>query len=295
MIKIRKKKSSLLITFAAAAMMLAAAPKEAVVTGTYTFYGEGSHTPDDCRRLALEGARLQAIADEFGTVLTQNVVQHDMVGAGGESTYFSALSATEVKGEWIADEGLPHFDVQLDADGHMMVRCTVKGRARAISNEAVEFETLVLRNGNTRRHADTSFRNNDAFALLFKAPVDGYVSVFLVDQNSNVFALLPYMLDSTGEVPVRRGREYIFFDKDKADKAHDVPVDEIALTADMPREHYRVYVVFSPARFSGPVRDFIDNSTPETLSYDNLNRWLARSRRNDPRMNVKIINLTVMQ
>lgn len=288
-------KSLLIMLFAMASLTASAEVRETTVSATYTYYGEGSDTPDDCRRRALEGAKLQAIAQEFGTVLTQDVVQHDVLSDQGESTYFSALNATEVKGEWIADEGEPKFDVSLDADGHMVVRCTVKGRARSVSNEAVEFETLVLRNGTDRKHADTAFRSDDRMMLLFKAPVDGYVSVFLVGQDRSTYALLPYMLDPNGEVRVKRGREYIFFDKSKADKSYDVAVDELKLTADLPREYYRVYVVFSPNRFSGPLRDFVDNSTPETLTFDSLNHWLARSRHNDPRMNVKIINLTVSQ
>ena len=83
--------------------------KEMSVNGEYTFYGDGSHSRDECKRLALEGARIEALKSAFGTIVSQDIVQHDMVNDGGESTYFSAMSATEVKGEWIADDGEQQF------------------------------------------------------------------------------------------------------------------------------------------------------------------------------------------
>lgn len=268
--------------------------REANVKGTYTYYGDGSHTPAECKRLALEGARLQAIAQEFGTVVSQDVVQHDLVDASGESTYFSALHSTEVKGEWIADEGDPEYKVSLDADGNIVVECTVKGRARELSNESVDFEALVLRNGSGRQFMDTRFRKGDDLRMMVKSPVDGYVAVFLVDDARNVFQILPYMSDTRGEVGVRHGREYVFFDKNSADPSHGI-VDELSLTTDMPKEHNKLFVVLSPNRFSLPVISYRDETTPPMLSFDSFNRWLSKTRRADTRMGVKVMNIEITE
>lgn len=282
--------------FAAVLMMgcvaVSAGLREASVKGTYTHYGDGSHTPDECRRLALEGARLQAIAGEFGTVVSQNVVQHDLVDGSGESVYFSALSSTEVKGEWLADEGEPEYKVSLDGDGHLVVQCTIRGRARELSNEAAEFEALVLRNGTGRQHADTRFRQGDEMRLIVKSPVDGYVAVFLVDGTRQAYQLLPYMSDTSGEVMVKRGKEYLFFDKDRGEPGHGRP-DELEMTADGPKDHNKVFVVLSPNRFSLPVNNYRDDGTPLMLTFDSFNRWLAKSRRADTRMGVKVVNLEI--
>lgn len=266
--------------------------KEARVTGRYTYYGDGSHTPDECKRMALEGARLQAIAGEFGTVVSQDIVQHDLVDGSGESTYFSALSATEVKGEWLADEGEPEYKVSLDSDGHLVVECIVSGRARELSNESTDFEALVLRNGSGRQFADTRFRSGDDMRLMVKSPVDGYVAVFLVDASRQAYQLLPYMSDTTGEVKVKRGKEYMFFDKGSGDREHGRP-DELIMTADGAKEHNKVFVVVSPNRFTLPVNSYRDEGTPMMLSFDGFNRWLAKSRRADTRMGVKVINLEI--
>lgn len=270
----------------------ALALKEVTVTGEYTFYGDGSHSRDECKRLALEGARLEAIRSEFGTVVTQDIVQHDLVSNGSESTYFSALSSTEVKGEWIADTAEPKFTWSVDGDGNLVVKCVVKGRAREISNETTDFQTMALRNGNEARFADTSFRNGDYLKLLLKTPVNGYAAVFLAGDNHTVYTLLPYLNNRLGEVKIKRGREYLFFDTAKADPSHGT-VDEIYLTTDEPCEYNRLYVVFSPSAFSLPASTYTDDNSPQSLGFDEFSRWLARSRKNDPKMGVKIINIEI--
>lgn len=283
------------ITLLLATWLLPTAAKavaEKDVKGEYTFYGDGSHSRDECRRLALEGARLEALRSAFGTIISQDIVQHDLIDNKGESTYFSALSSTEVKGEWIADNGEPQFSYSLDNDGNFIVKCVVKGRARELSNEATDFQTLVLRNGNEARFADTSFNNGDALKLLMKAPVDGYLAVFLVGADRITYSLLPYLNDLSGEVKIKRGKEYVFFDIEKANIAHGT-VDELLLTTDAPREYNRVYVVFSPNKFSRAVDTYTNDLTPRQLSFEEFNRWLAKCRKVDPQMGVKIINLQI--
>ncbi len=266
--------------------------KEMSVNGEYTFYGDGSHSRDECKRLALEGARIEALKSAFGTIVSQDIVQHDMVNDGGESTYFSAMSATEVKGEWIADDGEPQFTYSVDNDGNLVVKCSIKGRARELSNESTDFQTLVLRNGNEARFADTTFANGDDLKLLVKAPVDGFLAVFLVGEDRQTYALLPYLNDPDGEVKIKRGKEYVFFDTEKADSKHG-PVDQLVLTSESPSEYNRIYVVFSPNKFSRAVDTYTDELTPRSLSFDSFKRWLAKCLKIDPKMGVKIINLQI--
>lgn len=69
------------------------------VSGEYTFVGDGTQSPVECRRLALEGAKLQALAREFGTIVSQDIFQRETAGSKSDDTYFSSMSSTEVKGE----------------------------------------------------------------------------------------------------------------------------------------------------------------------------------------------------
>ena len=162
------------------------------VSGNYTYYGDKNDSPAMSKRKALEGARLDAISKEFGTIVTQDVLQADRVGSDGETSKFFSLSATEVKGEWIADEGNPTFVVSLDGDDNLVVNCRVSGTAKAITNESVDFEALALRNGNTKGNASSEYKSGDDLMLSVTAPVDGEISVFLLDEAGDVTLMLPY-------------------------------------------------------------------------------------------------------
>lgn len=270
----------------------AAAADVKTLKGEYTFYGDATHSPADCRRLALEGARLEALAREFGTIVSQDVYQRETLTDRGESVYFSSLSATEVKGEWLGDDGEPVFETSVDSDGSMIVKCTVRGRGRAISNAAVDFDALVLRNGKEARFADTHFRDGDDMYLSFRSPADGYLAVYLVGDDQTAYRLLPYSGDRSGEVQVKHGRDYLFFDASRSDLP-DVAVDEFQMTASTDVERNSVYVIFSPSRFAIRSDSRVGDRMPPQLPVADFNKWLTDTRRRDERMGLKVMHLEV--
>lgn len=282
--------SSALLLFCAFALVYGQSVK--TVKGSYTFYGDRNHSPEDCRRLALENARIQALANAFGTMVSQDTYSRDEVAGGRESSFFSQLNSMEVKGEWIADEGEPKYESHLDSDGNYVVTCTVVGKARAISNETVDFMATVLKNGSELKFADTQFRSGDDLYLYFKAPVDGYVAVFLVAERNNVYCLLPYMGNSKGQMKVKHNQEYVFFDAGKSYEGAG-EVDELVMTADGEIERDQLYVVFSPNPFVKSVDHDSGEGLPRSLSMEEFRKWLVNSRRKDLKMNVKIMNLEI--
>lgn len=262
------------------------------VQGTYTFYGESSHSPAQARTLALEGARNAALASVFGTNVGQNVWTHST----RNSEAFDILSSTEVRGEWLEDLEEPKYDTQLDNDGSLTVTCTVKGLARPISNQAAEFTALALRNGIRQQFQDASFRGGDRFYLHFQAPMDGYVAVYLACPDNNVYTLLPYLGTSSGEIKVKGHREYTFFTPDnKLDLLYG-PADEMVF--DPPQtdvELNRLYVIFSPKPFTKALDSDNGDLRPRSLSFAEFNKWISKSRRNDPGMGMKLINIEIKQ
>ncbi|MDE6578243.1 MAG: DUF4384 domain-containing protein [Muribaculaceae bacterium] len=270
-----------------------AAPSMKTVSGEYTYYGDKSTSPAECKRLALEGARLAALSKEFGTIVTQDILQADRIGSKGEVNKFLALSSTEVKGEWIADEGEPQYTITLDKDDNYIVTCRVKGKAREISNESADFKALVLRNGNKEGNASTEFYDGDDLFLYFTAPMDGYVSVFLSLEDGNVYQMLPYLMDAKGEAKVKKGYDYVFFDASKAEGTFGTP-DQFKIACDGDIEFNKIYVVFSPSYFSKPVtraRSSVEELP--SMSEDEFSKWLVKTRRTDPKMGVKQMNLKI--
>ncbi|MDE6396215.1 MAG: DUF4384 domain-containing protein [Muribaculaceae bacterium] len=260
------------------------------VTGESTFYGDDSHSISDCKRYALEQARIAALAKEFGTMVSQDVYQRDMLTGQTESTYFTMLNRTEVNGEWLGDEGEPQYTISHGPDNCPVVTCKVRGKARRLTNEAPEFVASVLRNGNEPRFADTRFRQGDDLKLYFRAPVSGYLAVYLVDDSRNVYSLLPYSTQPEGIVKTLRDRDYVFFDTAKADKDFGEP-EELVITVDGDVERNQLYVLFSPNPFNRAVDSSTSSNLPRMLGYDAFVKWLSDVRKRDPKMGMKVMHL----
>ena len=270
---------------------VAAAQSVKTISGEATYYGAADDSPAEARRKALDAARINALAREFGTVLSQTTIQRDRSDAKGDHTFFSSLSDAEVKGEWIADEGEPKYEVNLDSDGHYVVHCHVTIKARALSNRAAEFEAMVLRNGTTSRYEATDFRSGDDMKLRFLAPSDGYVAVYLV-VGDDVMTLLPYTSSTSGRAHVRHGREYLFFDAALADSSLGEP-DELTLLTEDAEEHNRLYVLFSPNEFTKALDRYSGDSLPRSLSYTDFVKWLSKVRRADDQMGMKVFDIMI--
>ncbi len=265
------------------------AQKVETVSAEYTYYGDASQTRAQCDAAAIEGARIKALAKAFGTTVSQSTMSDETQ----DQTFFRSLSETEVRGEWLEDIGEPKLTRTLDSDGNFVVTCFIKGKARELSNKAADFTALVLRNGNSERFADTRFRSGDDMCLLFKAPVDGYVAIYLTTEDRMAYTMLPYSTSSDGVVKVKHGREYIFFDEAKGDPAHG-EVDPMQLVTDMPVERDRFYVLFSPNPFVKANDSFSGDNLPRSLPFNDFHKWLVKLRRNDPSLGVKNIDVTIM-
>ncbi len=274
-----------------AAQPIAADSKVKKVSGQYTYYADKSDSPASGKRKALEGARLDAIAKEFGTIVSQDVLQADRIGSDGESTKFFSLSASEVKGEWIADDGEPTYEVGLDKDDNLVVTCYVKGTAKEITNEAVDFEALALRNSPDKRNAATDYQDGDDLFLYVTAPCDGYLGVYLLDETENVITMFPYSQDPKQEGKLKKNFDYVLFDPNKAEGSFG-EIDAFGIAAPDEIEFNKLYVVFSPDPFTGPMTRTGDDGL-RRISEDDFSKWLVKSRRNDAKMGVKQINLKI--
>lgn len=274
--------------------------KVKTISGEYTYYADPNMSVKEATAAAIENARLQAIAREFGTLLTQNTQQQDKAVNGRETNVFMQLNSMEVKGEWIRDVSEPETTREILEDGTLAIKATVKIEARAISNEATEFEMKVLRNGTDARFMDTNFNSGDDLYLYLKTPVDGYVAVYLVDEEPTAYCLLPYSGDHDGLQPVKRNKEHVFFSPALASANDRDMVDELKITcSDDLMELNQLYVIFSPNPFTKAVdhdsKEVIsgDLILPRQLSYKDFSGWLNKQRGRDPKMGMQVVRLKI--
>ena len=252
------------------------AQKVQKVTATYTYYAPENVTLEEAKRTALDRAKLQAIADAFGTLVTQNnftIVAN--LNNESDSRFFS-LGGSEVKGEWIETTKEPVYEMKY-VDGMLAVQVEVSGRIRELTNTKIDCTVKVLRNGTDEKYESMDFRNGDDLYLLFKSPIKGYLIAYLYDEtNDQVVRILPYIRNAEGSVPIRENKEYVFFKKTLLD-SHNI--DEYTMTASLPVEFNTLYIIFSPQEIIR-ASDALDESQDgiRVLKYSDFNKWLVGMR-----------------
>jgi hypothetical protein len=132
---------------------------------------------EEAKRTALERAKIQAIADEFGTLVSQSTSTIITNNNGESDTQFFSLGGSDVKGEWIETIGEPTFDIKFE-DHYLILNCSVRGAIREINQEHIEISAKLMRNGTTSRYESFEFKAGDDMFLSIQSPVDGFIGFF---------------------------------------------------------------------------------------------------------------------
>lgn len=278
-------------------VLSASAQSERVVKGEFVY-----HTPEnvslvEAKKIALEQARLNALAGEFGTIVEQANFTYMQNVEENSYTNFVSLGSSDVKGEWIEDTNAPQYDIQYLGES-LIITCRVCGKAREVVSSKTDIQARVLRNGTDDKYESSQFKNGDDLFVSFRSPVKGYLAIYLVEDDENVQCLLPYAQQQDGIYQVEANRRYVLFNEDIAPQDK---VDEYILEAKNSLEHYQIYVVFSPNMFIKAVDDVSGRVVeeegiggfPRELSFKNFHKWLAKCRRHDKDMCLKKMMLTV--
>lgn len=268
------------------------------VEGEYLYHAPENVTIEQAKRTAVERAKIQALADEFGTIVSQSSTTSIANINGQSSTNVLVLSGSDVKGEWIEDLGEPKVQVNYEGD-MLVVTAKVKGKAREILSAGVDFTSKILRNGKEDKFESDDFKNGDDLYLAFQTPAKGYLAVYLVDAENMAYCLLPYRNQTDGIYPVNANQRYLFFCPEEAPEGERALVDEYALTCERQMEYNYIYVIFSRNQFT-KANDAASNKqidgyagAPRELSYEDFQKWLGKCMKHDAEMNMKKIPITI--
>ena len=162
------------------------------------------------------------------------------------------------------------------------VTCIIKGKVRKSSPKAsLEYIILNAPNLNSRTQ---SFYHEEQLYIYFKSPVEGFISIFLEDEDA-VYRLLPYinMRDNfQSGVPIQSDTDYLFFSPDNNPFPNQLVDEPSLLTLKKDIEYNYLYIIFSEDEF---VKPMLENSVivneriiPKQLSINKFQRWLANNR-----------------
>ena len=270
----------------------ALAQREETIKYTYTYQASSNESPEQAKRNAVSRAKVEALRKEFGSVLS-GASASSLIAKNNitKSKYVSLSDEGEVNGEWIADIDEPVISMSLE-DGRFCVTATVKGKAREITNNPIDFEAKILRNEPNLAYESNEFTAGNDFFVHFVSPVDGFLAIYLID-GEIASCLLPYASDDDGMYPIQHGKEYIFFCRKKPNEG-DNPKDIQGYYFTVEEENQdlnQFYFIFSPQKFTkaGDMHRKSDDGTifPRYLSWANFQKWIMRTRSKDKEMSVQ--------
>ena len=264
------------------------------VSAEYTFYAPETMSVEEAKRTALERAKIQAIADEFGTLVSQSTSTVISTKNGETDSQFFAIGGSEVKGEWIETIGKPKVTIEYTAN-QLVVHCFVKGKAREMASAVINIIAKPLRNGTDLRHESYNFKDGDDLFLYVQSPVDGYISVYLLDEfNQTVYNILPYKSQKTTSAKIIANKEYIFFSKNHVGNNEKREVDEYSLTAESDKGFHTLYILFSLSEIGKQIGfESDDISLPKNTTFKDFQSWLSKSLTRDSDLQLVQYSLTI--
>lgn len=281
--------------------LISFAQKECKVSGEYTYYAPLNVAPNVAKETAIEKAKLQALADTFGTLIdmhSTSVVQNDN---GKSNSNFLSLGESTVKGEWLGDTKEPEVQMNF-SDEFMIVNAKVWGRAREIVSARIDINAKLLKN-TSNVYDEDQFRHGENIYLSFKSPAKGYLAVYLMDEDGIADCLLPYSDDEDGQFMVKANKSYLLFSEDNAEKGESC--QEYVLTcAKGDLVQNMVYIIFSPNKFTKANDEESDKTVyvngkyeklPSGLPFTEFQNWLLKCRRADKDMQVIIKPVAVVK
>ncbi|MDE5660948.1 MAG: hypothetical protein K2I28_08705 [Muribaculaceae bacterium] len=269
------------------------------VSGEAVYYAPESESPAEAKRKVIEMARINALEKAFGTVMSSQ----DMIMTSERESRAMSLGISDVNGEWLADRKDPVVTDER-AGREYIYRAKVEGWARAIDADRIEIDSRLLINGCDKNRSmvrDNTFYSGDEMFLYFNSPVDGWLAVYLGDDDEalTMQCLLPYDGQNTGSYPVKANSEYVFFAKELAEPEVAELAAGLVMESRKAVDFNVLYVIFSPNEFSGTgsvenqsrehttlTADGEVNLMPRETEFKRFQKWLGKKRIADRKMQV---------
>ena len=300
------------IVFFLSIVLQSTAQKVVDIEGIASVMIDDDMSMNEAREKVRQAAMIDAIEKAFGVYVEQYTRMDMEEGA----IHFKVIGETKVKGEWLkttnelfTEDSRQVRIMELNRKNHsgflglrksrnrerteIWLTCEVQGIARMIEDPEIKYEFLTQKCLEPYCES-TDFAPNDPFYLQFRTPVDGYLSVYIIQDNDRSYRVLPYqsmpkMYNHT--IPVRSDMDYTFF---VSDENHDyfenvsyMMVDELYMDTEKKEEYLDLYVLFSPNEFrklnlKGEETMETDIILPRSSKKALFLDWLADNRIYDP-------------
>jgi len=268
--------------------------------GSYTMVLSRTATMEQTEALCTEQARLRAIGDAFGYVVSETSVGNVSDENVRVTDAFSVLTRTSVRGEWLRDKESPRTEWTWDGR-ELSVRVVVKGIIRSNSREGRTEVVFYPCAAGELTVEQSSFRHGQSLLARFRAASDGYLSVFYVDvakgEAYRVFPAPAYAsLDHLG---VKAQQEYLLFSRSHSKQFEGYPAT-LDLLLEVPEGKQQgldeLVAVYAPHPYKKPM---LSGQTAAgalpTLKATELEHWITELRALSAEIVVKRTTITIVK
>lgn len=264
-----------------------------------TYRAPLSESPAESRFKAIEAAKIAALEAKFGTI----VRSQDLIITTDNSQQVMGLGEFDVNGEWLSSI-TEEFTLLQQLPAEVVYSVRVAGWARPINAEQISLDCRLLYNGcdkNRNGIRDYTYYSGDEMFLYFNAPVNGWLAVYLGDDDEErtMQCLLPYDGQNIGAYPIQANQEYIFFSKEHAEASSVDYAAGLVMEARKDTDFNVLYIIFSTDKFVGTASvenqsreyttltsDGVINLMPHETDFKSFQKWLGKKRLSDPNMQV---------
>lgn len=250
-----------------------------VVSSDYTYYAPESMSVEEAKHIALERAKIEAIAAKFGTKVSQSntIVLSNTNGVSDTKLY--SVGGSEVKGEWIETIGEPIYQISY-ANRILVVSVTAKGRIKKIMTSEPQIDIKIYRNSITPNNETAEFWDGDDFYITALPLVNGYLIAYLFDETTQkAYRILPYQRDKSKNVKLNESQTYTFFNSENTDEFNRSIIDNYNMICEEPVEFNRLFIIFSEKPIS-TISNEVKQNEDLTFEVDekNFQNWMVRKK-----------------
>lgn len=247
--------------------------------------------PDNCshseaKAIAMDRAIAEALEREYGSKVQSETWSEVHSSEEDTRTDIWRIGSSMVKGQWIETIGEPKFTFVTDGNS-VVLEVRMRGRTMATSDRNIDLDINTICVNKEGKLKSQRFQSGDRLEVNFTSPIDGYLLMFLGDDEGGVSQLLPFPNQKTGALTIAGGERYDFFRSNR-----ELWEEQYRLTTDKEIERNILYVIFTPNHIIKPVAALSNGI--RSLSVENFREWLSKQRSIDKDVQIRTIPLTVI-
>jgi hypothetical protein len=273
------------------------AQKEKEVHSTYSMELPRNVTMEQLEHRCIEQARLKAVGDAFGTILSETTVGNTQEGKSGLNNSFAVLTKTNVKGEWLRDKSEPQL-IWEPANKTLKLTANVHGVIREFPKTGKAKIEISLSNDSRMINNITQFKDGQDLFASFQTSSKGNLSVFYVDHSSGeVYRLIPSSSNNDlNAVEVQSDIVYQLFQTiSPFIENKSIPSLSLSLPDGKDIQMDELVFVFSPKEIRKPSLSLNANAKMYYMGQSEFEQWKITSVQTIPETVIKNIAISIVK